>query len=75
MLNVILVHCFGEINYIPHITHWIRQINPNYVYSSAFPLERITYGVRLTESRMACRLTFRQVLVRGLLEWMCLSSR
>lgn len=26
MLNVILVHCFGEINYIPHITHWIRQI-------------------------------------------------
>lgn len=26
MLNVILVHCFGEINYIPHITHWLRQI-------------------------------------------------
>lgn len=29
----------------------------------------------LTESRIECRLIFRQVLVRGLLEWMCLSSR
>lgn len=30
---------------------------------------------KLTESRMECRVIFRQVLVRGLLEWMCLSSR
>lgn len=29
----------------------------------------------LTESRIVCRVIFRQVLVRGLLEWMCLSSR
>lgn len=29
----------------------------------------------LTESRIECRVIFRQVLVRGFLEWMCLSSR
>lgn len=48
-----------------------KQVNTKHSFIAKTMFRR---DFRLTDSRREWRLIFRQVLVRGLLEWMCLSS-